>query len=99
MLSARSANSHCRISTKKSTKNRKLATRTLRLENLECRYALAVDLQGAVNWLSQGPTSAIDGQTENLPGNNPVIGALHTIVTHPTDPDILHVGSVNGGIW
>jgi photosystem II stability/assembly factor-like uncharacterized protein len=36
---------------------------------------------------------------ENIPGNNPVTGAVHTVVAHPTNADILYLGGVNGGIW
>ncbi|MGH9179297.1 MAG: hypothetical protein ACRD0N_12185 [Acidimicrobiales bacterium] len=31
--------------------------------------------------------------------NSPVAGAAHTVVVHPTDPNIAWVGGVNGGIW
>ncbi len=31
--------------------------------------------------------------------NRPVVGALHTVLAHPTNADILYVGSVNGGVW
>ena len=26
-------------------------------------------------------------------------GAIHTLLAHPTDADILYIGAVNGGIW
>lgn len=54
-----------------------------------------------VAWIAQGPSPAIDGQVEGIDpgGENQVAGALHTVVAHPTDADILWAGSVNGGIW
>lgn len=40
------------------------------------------------------------GQVEGLGGqNNPVVGALHTVVAHPTNANQLWAGAVNGGIW
>jgi len=49
-------------------------------------------------WVSQGPGPILDGQTEGIT-NGHVIGAIQTIVAHPTDPDIAWIGAVNGGIW
>ena len=51
-------------------------------------------------WLAQGPGPAILGQVEAiLPGPNEVVGAVHTVAAHPSDPDILYLGGVNGGVW
>lgn len=50
-------------------------------------------------WLPMGPSPTINGQTENVTPNNEVGGAVHAIVTHPTNPDIMYVGGVNGGVW
>ncbi|MEA2564668.1 MAG: hypothetical protein QOH06_6172 [Acidobacteriota bacterium] len=50
-------------------------------------------------WQSQGPSPAADGQSENAAPNNEVVGAIHTVITHPTDPKTIFVGSVNGGVW
>ena len=50
-------------------------------------------------WIDQGPAPAINGQVENVSPNDEVSGAVHTVVAHPTDADVLWVGSVNGGIW
>jgi hypothetical protein len=50
-------------------------------------------------WKAQGPGPAVDGQIENVSPDNEVVGAIHTVLAHPTDPKILYVGSVNGGIW
>ncbi|MGH3737289.1 MAG: hypothetical protein ACRDT6_16990 [Micromonosporaceae bacterium] len=53
-----------------------------------------------VGYSAQGPTAITGGQVEGLGAqNNPVAGAVHTVVAHPTDPDLLWVGTVNGGIW
>jgi Ca2+-binding RTX toxin-like protein len=50
-------------------------------------------------WQAQGPTPTQNGQVENLSPNNAVAGAIHTLVPHPTDANILYAGGVNGGVW
>ena len=51
-------------------------------------------------WLAEGPGPAILGQVEAItPGPNEVVGAVHTVAAHPSDPDILYIGGTNGGIW
>ena len=51
------------------------------------------------SWISQGAAPIRFGQTENVSPDNEVAGAIHTVVAHPTDPDILYIGAVNGGVW
>ncbi len=67
-------------------------SRQLGVENLETRSLMAA-------WISQGPFGATNGQVENVQGNDPVVGALHTVLAHPTNPNILYVGGTNGGVW
>lgn len=50
-------------------------------------------------WTAQGPGPTTNGQVQNLTPNNEVAGAIHVVVAHPTDPNILYIGAVNGGIW
>ncbi|MEM8962486.1 MAG: RTX toxin [Acidobacteriota bacterium] len=50
-------------------------------------------------WVAQGPAPIVGAQVENVFPNNEVSGAIHTVAAHPTDPDVLLVGTVNGGIW
>src|SRR6185295_9271227 len=50
-------------------------------------------------WKAAGAAPALFGQVENIPGDGPIVGAIHTVVAHPTNPNILWVGAVNGGIW
>jgi hypothetical protein len=61
--------------------------------------ALPAPALTAPAWLPQGPGPTINGQVQNLSPNNAVSGAIHAIVAHPTDSDILYVGAVNGGVW
>ena len=65
--------------------------RSLVFEDLEQRNLMAA-------WVSQGPFSSINGQVEGIT-NRPVSGAIHAVIAHPTNPDILYAGSINGGVW
>jgi len=40
-------------------------------------------------WQAQGPGLALNGQAENVPGSNPVCGAINMLAAHPTDANIL----------
>jgi hypothetical protein len=50
-------------------------------------------------WIAQGPAPMQNGQVEQIVPDQEVIGAIHTVAAHPTHPDILYIGAVNGGIW
>ncbi len=49
-------------------------------------------------WRSLGP-SPTQGAQVSVPPDNEVTGAIQSIAAHPTNADILYIGSVNGGIW
>src|SRR5262245_26106764 len=51
------------------------------------------------SWTAQGPGPTKNGQVENLPPDDEVVGAINSIAVHPTDSNILYVGGVNSGIW
>ncbi|MDB4324877.1 glycoside hydrolase, partial [bacterium] len=53
----------------------------------------------AGQWVPQGPGPSINGQIENVFPEDRTVGAIHAVAPHPTDPDVLFVASVNGGIW
>ena len=61
-------------------------------ESLEQRILLVAD------WTPLGPFSATNGQVENI-ANKPIVGAIDALLAHPTNPNTLYVGSVNGGVW
>jgi hypothetical protein len=50
-------------------------------------------------WRPFGPAPKLNGQSENAAPNNGVGGAVHTLAAHPTEANILYIGTVNGGIW
>lgn len=64
-----------------------------------------VDTQGETfivnddGWAAAGPAPVINGQVTNLVPNNEISGAIQGLATHPTNPDIMYVGTVQGGIW
>lgn len=49
-------------------------------------------------WEARGPGPNTLGQVENITDRE-VVGAIHAVAPHPSDPDIAYVGAVNGGIW
>jgi hypothetical protein len=50
------------------------------------------------SWVEQGPGPLLGGQVA-IPPDDAVAGAINTIAVSPTDPDLVYVGAVNGGIW
>ena len=60
---------------------------------------------GITLWTPQGAGPATNGQTENVrrqaggPIVDDVVGAIHTVLAHPTNPNILYAGGTNSGIW
>jgi photosystem II stability/assembly factor-like uncharacterized protein len=49
-------------------------------------------------WVAQGPGPNTQGQVENIT-NREVVGAVNAVAPHPTDPNTVYLGAVNGGIW
>ena len=52
----------------------------------------------AQTWVSKGYAPAKGGQVEGIT-DRPVAGAIEAVVAHPTDADVIWIGSVNGGIF
>ncbi|HVG09607.1 MAG TPA: RTX toxin [Thermoanaerobaculia bacterium] len=50
------------------------------------------------SWDAQGP-APIFGDLRNVPPDGGVVGAVHALAPHPSNPDILYIGAVNGGVW
>ncbi|MFI5330271.1 MAG: autotransporter-associated beta strand repeat-containing protein, partial [Desulfobaccales bacterium] len=51
-----------------------------------------------IDWQAEGPSPINQGQATIVP-DNPVVGALQSLLVDPTDSNTLYVGAVNGGIW
>lgn len=54
--------------------------------------------RGGGTWQALGPAPTQNAQLQ-MPPNNEVSGAIQSIAPHPTNPNILYVGAVNGGVW
>jgi hypothetical protein len=69
------------------------------LEQLESRETPAIGLSQTAQWLDQGPTTILNGQTTNIAGNNPVVGAVQALATVNGNANIIFAGGPNGGVW
>lgn len=69
------------------------ANRAFFVERLETR-----NLMAAAVWQPLGPFSATNGQVEGIV-DGPVSGAIHTVLSNPTNPNVLYIGGTNGGVW
>src|SRR5947208_1280219 len=80
-------------------------SRACMIEQLETRRLLAVDLSAVGIWQERGPGSIDEGQAEADYGifssslDDPVSGGVEALAPHPTNKNILYVGTVNGGVW
>src|SRR5262249_48784325 len=79
------------LSPRHDRRNRDRRRRSPVRETLEARLVLST-------WVQQGPGPILDGQDEGL-NRNPVSGAIEAIAPSATDPNLVYVGAVNGGIW
>ena len=59
---------------------------------------MSVSLFGVPEWTEQGQAPAVGAQSVIAP-NNPVAGPVESIAPHPTNANIVFIGTVNGGIW
>src|SRR5437868_1900115 len=78
-----------------------LRKRSLHLETLERREMLSIS---QALWTEQGPgpilTAGHNGYLRGLDAQGGAIaGAVNVVATHPTNPEIMFVGTANGGIW
>ncbi len=49
-------------------------------------------------WVPHGPGPTTNGQVEGIIDGE-VVGAVHDVAPHRVDPNIVFVGTVNGGVW
>ncbi|MGA2033362.1 MAG: hypothetical protein ABSG68_13980, partial [Thermoguttaceae bacterium] len=79
--------------------------RDLRIEQFEARMLLSIS-----SWVPEGPAPVDAGQTENVgtlssakgsgaTATNEVVGAIEAVAVNPSNPNVVYVGAVNGGIW
>src|SRR5262245_61760752 len=70
----------------------------LRMEPLEDRRLLAIDLAGSAEWLEQGSQPILEAGSEITP-DDPAGGAVEDLAIDPNDPSHMFAATVNGGIW
>src|SRR5262249_41478158 len=46
----------------------------------------------------QGPAPTTKGQNEGI-SENEVVGGVNAVAAHPSDGNIVYIGTVNGGVW
>ena len=70
---------------------------SMHIEPLEERRMLAI-ISGIPEWDAVGPVVMEEGEK---PDGRTLLGAgaIEAIAIHPSNPDIVYVGAVNGGIW
>ena len=51
-----------------------------------------------LKWIPQGPGLSTNGDANILPDHQ-TAGGVSAIAPHPTDSNILYIGTVNGGVW
>ncbi|HEX5445813.1 MAG TPA: hypothetical protein VFW87_18445, partial [Pirellulales bacterium] len=54
---------------------------------------------GVPAWSSEGPAPNTAGQAQTPDGLDQTSGAIETVLPDPLRPNVLYVGTVNGGIW
>lgn len=67
-------------------------------EPLEQRCLLATSI-GQPSWEQAGPGPITDGGNEVVQLNHPVSGATQAIAQHPTNVNVMFIGTTNGGVW
>src|SRR5438105_8374803 len=75
--------------------------RSLHLETLERREMLSI---AQAVWAEQGPspilTAGHNGYLRGLDAQGGALtAAVNVVATHPTNPEIVFVGTANGGVW
>ncbi len=49
-------------------------------------------------WIPMGPAPIQNGYNNHLPGRV-IDGCVEAVAAHPTDPNIMYIAAVNGGVW
>ena len=61
----------------------------------------ALHTVAGATWVAQGPVPMLNGNGTTFPpsAQNPVNGGGHALAIHPTNPNIVYFGGINGGVW
>ncbi len=52
----------------------------------------------SVGWIDEGPGPTTNGDLNIAPGHH-TAGCVTAVVPHPTNQDIIYIGTANGGVW
>jgi len=55
-------------------------------------------LSAQLVWVQRGPGPITGGQTEGMQDRE-VVGAVHAVTPHPTNADVVYIGTTNAGVW
>jgi hypothetical protein len=69
------------------------------IEQLDPRVLLTVSVTNVPTWIEQGPGQTQGGQTQGLPSNNQVVGAVEAVAADPTNANNVYIATVSGGVW
>jgi hypothetical protein len=61
--------------------------------------ACTTPANSAPRWVEEGPGPIFGDFFVAIPPNSPVSGAINAIAPSLTNPDLVYVGAVNGGVW
>ena len=70
-----------------------------RIEPLETRLLLSVDLMGIPGWIPDGPQPILDAPSVSAAPGDAAGGAVQSIAINPNNAQQIYIGTVNGGIW
>lgn len=61
----------------------------------------ALHTVAGATWSAQGPAPIEFGRSRTFPleARDPVTGGGHAVAVHPTNPNIVYFGGINGGVW
>src|SRR4051812_42689331 len=95
----RHQNRRLRVRSSSSPKSKRrefrfVSGRKFSVERLEDRFMFST-----TPWVLQGPAPAFESGNVVIPPDNPVSGAIAAAAPDPTNPNILYVAAVNGGVW
>ena len=78
------------------------------MSNVASRFVLTLVLvvglaciapaNSAPRWVEEGPGPILNGPAVIPDQNDPVAGAINAIAPSRTNPDLVYVGTVNGGV-
>jgi hypothetical protein len=79
-------------------KKSKSGRQRFRIEPLETRLLLSVDLIGIPGWIPDGPQPILDAPSVSAAPGDAAGGAVQSIAINPNNAQQIYIGTVNGGM-